>query len=104
MRKHGSAGHVQDFDGQEIQGSKILNFLLIFKEKKLKVEKWESFLKTMRQSEKARFDGSETDCTQYAHVSRMLRDISKGRQPHGCMGALASASGGHGHRKMGFNL
>jgi len=65
--------------------------------KKFKVEKWESFLKTMRQSEKARFDGSETDCTQYAHVSRMLRDISKGRQPHGCMGALASASGGHGH-------
>ena len=63
----------------------------------IQVEKWESFLKTMRKGEVARFPGDTTDCTQYATVSRMLRDIEKGKTPHGCMGALASVAG-HGHR------
>ena len=51
----------------------------------------------MRKGEVARFPGDTTDCTQYATVSRMLRDIEKGKTPHGCMGALASVAG-HGHR------
>ena len=49
--------------------------------KKFKVERWETFLKTMRLGERARFISSHhEDCVQYMSVSKTLRDIKAGRQ------------------------
>ena len=65
--------------------------------KKFKVDRWESFLKTMRLDETAQFASSHTeDCVQYMTVSKTLRDIKAGRQVHGCMGGMA-AHHGHSH-------